>query len=236
MKIENRMTLFLLPGLMCDADVWSHQRQHLSDLADVIIPDFRGYDSLMVMAESVVERAPALFALAGHSMGGRVALEVFRLAPDRISRLALLETGADPLSGGEVEKRQALIDLAREGGMDAVADAWLLPMVHPDRRNDAPLLNDISRMIKRTSVEEFIKQIHALINRPDASRYLKNIECPTLLLAGRHDNLYPVRQHERMLREIPDARLVVIEDAGHMAPMEKPEAVTAAMRKWLTDE
>ena len=234
MKKKPATPLILLPGLMCDADVWGHQREHLADLADIIVPDFRGFDSLTTMAESVLELAPASFALAGHSMGGRVALEVYRLAHDRISRLALLETGADPLDKGETEKRQVLIDLARKGGMDAVADAWLLPMVHPDRRDDTRLLNAITIMIKRTSVEEFIKQMQALINRPDATGNLKNIKCRTLLLAGRYDNLYPVQQLEFMLREIPDARLVVLEDAGHMAPMEKPEVVTNAMRDWLT--
>jgi len=227
------MTLILLPGLMCDADVWEHQRTHLSNLADIIIPDFRGYDSLTAMAESVLEQAPARFALAGHSMGGRVALEIFRLAPDRITRLALLETGADPIGAGEAEKRQFLIDLARDGGMDAVADAWLLPMLHPDRHNDKHLINAITVMIKRTSTDQFIKQVQALINRPDATACLKNIKCKTLLLAGRYDNLYPVQQHESMLREIPGARLVIIENAGHMAPLEKPEAVTNALREWL---
>lgn len=233
LNIEPAPALFLLPGLMCDADVWEHQKTHLSALADIVIPDFRGFDSLTAMAASVLERAPARFALAGHSMGGRVALEVFRLAPGRISRLALLETGADSIAAGEAEKRQILIDLARDGGMDAVAEAWLLPMIHPDRRDDMRLINAITVMIKRTSTEQFIKQVQALINRPDARGYLKNIKCKTLLLAGRHDNLYPVQQHAAMLREIADARLVVIEDAGHMAPMEKPEAVTNAMYEWL---
>ena len=233
LKKDPVTTLLLLPGLMCDADVWQHQAANLADLAHIIIPDFRGFDSLTAMAESVLEQAPERFAVAGHSMGGRVALEVVRLAAGRIVKLALLETGADPLAPGELEKRQALIELARTGGMEAIADVWLPPMLHPDHRHDKALLNAIRVMILRTGPEEFIKQVRALINRPDATDCLPAIQCPTLLLAGRHDDLYPVQQHEFMLNEIADASLAIIEDAGHMAPMEQPDAVTNAMREWL---
>ena len=227
------ITLFLLPGLMCDADVWRHQHTHLADLAHIVAPDFRGYDSLPAMAASVLKTAPERYAVAGHSMGGRVALELWRLAPDRISKLALLETGADPLAPGEAARRQALIVLAQNEGMQALIDFWLPPLLHPDNRGNAELRNAITAMLKRTSVEDFIKQMRALINRPDATACLKQIHCPTLLLAGRHDTLYPVRQLQDMLAEIAQARLVVLEDAGHMAPMEKPEPVTAALREWL---
>jgi len=228
------LTLFLLPGLMCDADVWKHQQTHLADLARIVIPDFRGFDSLQAMAEIVLQTAPDQFAVAGHSMGGRVALELWNLAPARVCKLALLETGADPLAAGEASKRQTLIDLALNSGMQAVADTWLPPMLHPNNRHDRRLLDAITTMILRASVEDFVKQMHALIRRPDASGYLKHISCPTLLLAGRHDNLYPVTQHEQMLNEIANARLVVLEDTGHMAPMENPEAVTATLRSWLS--
>jgi len=226
-------TLFLLPGLMCDADVWRHQNKHLADLVHIIIPDFRGMDSLPDMAMSVLQNAPERYAVAGHSMGGRVALELWRLAPERTSKLALLETGADPLAAGEAEKRQALIDLAQSQGMQTLIDSWLPPLLHPDNRGNAELWNAITTMLNRTSVEDFIKQMRALINRPDATACLQLINCPTLLLAGRHDSLYPVRLHQDMLAEIVQARLVVLEDAGHMAPMEKPEAVTVALRDWL---
>ena len=227
------LTLFLLPGLMCDADVWKHQQAYLTDLAQIVIPDFRGFDSLPAMAAAVLQTAPDRFAVAGHSMGGRVALEVWHLAPNRVSKLALLETGADPLAPGEPIKRQALIDLALTSGMQAVADTWLPPLLHPAHRHDRQLLDAITTMILRTSVEDFIKQIRALIHRPDASGYLKQIHCPTLLLAGRQDNLYPVAQHEQMLEEIAGASLIVLEDAGHMAPIEQPEQVTAVLRDWL---
>jgi len=129
------LTLFLLPGLMCDADVWKHQQTHLADLARIVIPNFRGFDSLPAMAETVLQTAPDQFAVAGHSMGGRVALELWNLAPARVCKLALLETGADPLAAGEASKRQALIDLALNSGMQAVADTWLPSLLHPNNRH-----------------------------------------------------------------------------------------------------
>lgn len=218
---------------MCDETVWKHQQTNLSDLAEIIIPNFRGFDSLTAMAESVLEQAPGQFAVAGHSMGGRVALEVFNFAPEKIIKLGLLETGAHPLVEGEKNTRQSFIDLARTGGMDAVADEWLLPMIHPKHYDDTHLLESIRNMIIRTSVEDFIKQVQALINRPDATKYLDKIECDTLLVAGRHDSLYPVEKHKEMLAVIKKANLVIVEDAGHMATMEKPEEVTNALRNWL---
>lgn len=226
--------LFLLPGLMCDAAVWEHQRANLSDHARIVIPDFRGFDSLTAMAEHVLAAAPDQYAVAGHSMGGRVALELFNLAPARMTRLALLDTGVHPKTIGEQQVRQGYIDLALQGGMGAVADRWIMPMVHPDRLGDTDLIGRIRAMVERTSVEEFTGQIRALLKRPDAGAYLPHIHCPTLLLAGRQDTWSPPDQHESMLQAIPHATLIIIENAGHMAPMERPDGVTAALRDWLT--
>jgi pimeloyl-ACP methyl ester carboxylesterase len=226
-------TLFLLPGLMCDETVWEHQYTHLSDHARIIIPDFRGYNSLTAMARYVLEMAPERYSIAGHSMGGRVALELFNLAPDRMTRLALLDTGVHSQTADEVKIRQSYTDLALTSGMRAVADAWVKPMVHPDRHNDTGLIERITEMVERTSVDEFIWQIRALLNRPDASVYLPLIQCTTLLLVGSHDTWSPPDQHDAMLDKIRGATLTVIEGAGHMTPMEKPEAVTAALHDWL---
>jgi pimeloyl-ACP methyl ester carboxylesterase len=233
MRRGNTTTLYLLPGLMCDAEVWTHQQAHLAGLARIIVPDLRGFDTLPAMAEYILKRAPDHYAVAGHSMGGRVALELWKLAPERIEKLALLETGAGPLAKGEAVKRQALIDLALAGGMQAVAETWLPPLLHPARRRDKRLVNAITAMITRTRVADFVKQMQALIHRPDATGYLQHIQCTTLLLAGGYDALYPVEQHEQMQRLLPHAELVTLDDAGHMAPMETPEAVTAALREWL---
>lgn len=226
-------TLLLLPGLMCDATVWEHQITNLSPHARVIIPDFRGFDSLTAMARHALGMAREKYAVAGHSMGGRVALEMFNLAPERMNRLALLDTGVHPQSPGEKLIRQEYIELAQRGGMKAVADKWIKPMVHPDRHKDKDLIERIAAMVARTTVEEFVGQIHALLKRPDAGAYLPRIKCPTLLLAGRQDNWSPPGQHEAMLKQVTHAAFIIIEDSGHMTPMERPEAVTNALRGWL---
>ena len=228
-------TLFLLPGLTCDEAVWEHQYSHLSDHAKILIPDFRGFDSLTDMARHVLDTAPDRYAVAGHSMGGRVALELFNLAPSRMTRLALLDTGVHPQTPDEVHVRQSYIEKALTGGMRAVADAWIKPMLHPARHTDTALIEKISAMLERTTIDEFIWQIHALLNRPDASVYLPQIRCNTLVLVGSHDTWSPPEQHQDMLEHINNAKLVIIEESGHMAPMEKPEAVTAALRDWLIE-
>ena len=164
-----------------------------------------------------------------------MALELFNLAPERISRLALLDTGVHPKKPGEDQVRQEYIDLALKSGMEAVAEKWIPPMVHPERLGDAELIDAIKAMVERTSVAEFTGQIRALLNRPDAAACLPRITCPTLLLAGRQDSWSPPGQHEAMLQQIPHARLVIIENSGHMTPMERPEAVTAALQDWLVN-
>jgi pimeloyl-ACP methyl ester carboxylesterase len=231
--MNEKTSLFLLPGLMCDATVWQDQMSGLEDIALMSVPDFRGHDSLVGMARAVLDQAPARFALAGHSMGGRVALEVYRLAPERVERLALLDTGVHPVSEGEQEKRQVYLDLARSQGMQAVADAWIPPMIHPARQDDAQLLQQIETMVLRTTAAAFEGQIKALLQRQDASPVLPSIGCPCLLLCGRADSWSPPEQHREIGNRIAGAELVIIEGAGHMATMEQPAAVSNALRLWL---
>ncbi|OGT70521.1 MAG: hydrolase [Gammaproteobacteria bacterium RIFCSPLOWO2_02_FULL_56_15] len=231
--MPQKIPLLLLPGLMCDADVWRRQIDSLADIADPIVPDFRGLDSLEAMARKSLAMAPERFAMTGHSMGGRVALEVYRLAPERVLRLALLDTGVHPATAEEPAKRQVYLDLAANQGMEGVAAAWMPPMVHPDRQADRELLEAIRRIITRTSVAEFEGQIRALLQRPDATPILARIQCPTLLLCGRADAWSPPEQHAAIARQISSATLVIIENAGHMITMEQPEAVSLALRAWL---
>jgi pimeloyl-ACP methyl ester carboxylesterase len=229
-----KQTLFLLPGLLCDERVWAHQVQQLSGLVDIRIPDFSQHDSLDAMADAVLHQAPTHFYVAGHSMGGRVALQILSKAPDRILKLGLLDTGTHAAKPGEAEKRQVLIDLASREGMAALARAWAPPMVHPARYHDAALMDAIYAMVENYSVSSFRKQVNALLNRPDALPFLAKAPANTLVLCGREDAWSPPEQHEVISRALPDQPPVtIIDNAGHMAPMERPEAVTAALRKWL---
>lgn len=232
------MNLLLLPGLMCDAAVYAPLRPQLDAAAACTIPDYADATSLGEMAERVLAGAPPTFALAGHSMGGRVALEIVRRAPDRVERIALLDTGcrARPAGApGEEEKarRYALLALARAEGVRAMAREWVRPMVHPDRLADGALLDAILDMFARRSAEQFAGQIEALLARPDATTLLRSIACPALVLCGGDDGWSTPAQHEEMATLIPRARLVVIDHCGHMATMERPREVGAALLAWL---
>jgi pimeloyl-ACP methyl ester carboxylesterase len=232
-----RPCVVLLPGLLCDEAVWTAQRAALG-LAECFVPSYGELSSITAMADRVLESAPApRFALAGHSMGGRVALEVVRLAPQRVERLALLDTGMDPLAPGaageqERAKRMALLGLAREKGMRAMGSEWARGMVHPSRL-DAPLFQEILDMIERQTLAIFEAQISALLNRPDAREVLRGLRCPTLLACGRQDAWSPLSRHEQMHALVPGSRLVAIEDSGHMSTMEQPGAVSQALLEWM---
>lgn len=222
--------LYLLSGLLCDQTVWQAQIDNLNDICDVRAVDFQGFDDLTAMAQSVLDQAPEVFSLAGHSMGARVALEILRLAPQRVERLALLDTGAHPVKPGEKESRQKLLELARAHGMGALANQWLPPMMSPENTS---LLEPLKAMVGSMSVETFEGQVRALLNRPDASLQLSSIHCPVLVGVGREDAWSNLAQHEILAAAIKDARLVVFERSGHMAPYEAPVAVSNAMREWL---
>ncbi len=233
-----RDPLLLVPGLMCDAAVWQPLLPSLQAGRECRVIDHGLADSLTQMAWQLLDAAPERFALAGHSMGARVALEVLRVAPERISRVALLDTGYLARAAGaageqEAHKRQALLDVARSQGVRAMAAQWVQGMVHPERLQDAELLDAIVMMFERKSVDVFESQIRALLQRPDASDVLRAIRVPTLVLCGRQDGWAPVSQHAAMHALIPGAAFEVIEDAGHMAPMERPQAVAGALLRWL---
>lgn len=230
--------LVLLPGLLCDEAVWKGQIDALSDIAACTCMDWGRLDSILAMAERVIRLAPDEFSLAGHSMGGRVAFQVVRMVPKRVKRLALFNTGADARPPGEAgveeeRKRRALLDIARTQGMRAFAMQWLPPMMKAGRMNDKALVEAIVQMLERKNADIYEMQMLALLGRPDANPVLPTIECPTLLLSGCEDSWSPPSRHEEMAAKIPNSRVVTIPDAGHMAPMEQPEAVAAAMREWL---
>ncbi|MGF6963062.1 pimeloyl-ACP methyl ester carboxylesterase [Paraburkholderia sp. WC7.3g] len=189
------------------------------------------------MAQFVLDSVPGRFAVAGHSMGGRVAFEVVRLAPSRVTRLALLDTGYQARQNGpagEEEKtsRLRLLDIASREGMRAAGIEWTLGMVRTETL-DTPVYQAILDMIERSSPDLFEAQIHALLTRPDATPVLSEIRCPTLLLCGREDRWSPVARHEVMHKAIENSVMCVVEEAGHMVTMEQPAAVNAALRDWL---
>jgi len=226
--------LLLLPGLICDARIWAPQVERLR--AHRAVHAMNGYgdaDSFAVMADRVLATAPPCFALAGHSMGGRVALEIVRRVPERVAGLALVSTGVHPPKAGEAEKRFALLARGVEQGMDALIDAWLPPMVWEPNRQLPGLMHALARMCADIGLETFERQIHALLGRPEVESLLPAIGCPTLVAVGAHDEWASPAQHRAIAAAIPGSTLAIIEEAGHMLPVERPDGMTDALVSWL---
>jgi pimeloyl-ACP methyl ester carboxylesterase len=231
-------SLVLVPGLMCDETVWLHQIATLGRGRSIQVATHALSDSLGLMAERILDSAPPRFALAGHSMGGRVALEVVARAPARVSRLALLDSGYEALAPGEAGEReragrQRLLDIAKRDGMLAMARDWARGMVHPARLTDPSLMDSIHSMIARATIAQFDAQIRALLARPDRTDLLASLRVPTLVLCGHDDKWSPLARHVEMARLVRGSQLVDVPDCGHMSTMERPEAITAALLAWL---
>jgi pimeloyl-ACP methyl ester carboxylesterase len=230
--------LVLLPGFLCDRTVWQDQIAALSDVAECTCADYGMLDSIPAMAQSVLRHAPDRFSVAGHSMGGRIAFEIFRLAPDRVRRLAVFDSGSAARSAGEVgqqeeRNRRHLLGIARSEGMRTMALQWVQGMVAPRRLQDRALIESIVQMFERKPPDVFEAQMNALLGRPDATPVLAQIRCPALILTGREDAWSPPATHQLMAGAISGAKLVIVPDSGHMSTMEQPAAVAQAMREWL---
>jgi pimeloyl-ACP methyl ester carboxylesterase len=230
--------VWLLPGLMCDYAFWAPWVSSLPPSVNCEVVDYGDANTITSMAEAALGMAPPRFALAGHSMGGRVALEVMRLAPERVQKLILMDTGylaLAPGEKGEAEKagRLALMAVARDEGVRAMCQQWVKGMVHPSRVNDAALLDPIIDMFARKTSARFERQQHALLNRPDATPVLAGLSLPTLLLCGRQDAWAGVAQHEAMQALAPHSALSVVDGAGHMVLMEQPLPTITALNKFL---
>ena len=226
--------LILIPGLLCDATVWQPFLEKIDNKASVA--DLTSQDDLTKMAKDCLNLHAGSLEVAGHSMGARVAIEMARLAPERIQRMALLDTGIHPLREGEREKREAVVKFAYDKGMEALADKWLAGMVYEPNQQNSTLMQNLRDMVLQCDTDLHARQIQALTNRPDASRHLAGVKCPVLLVVGRQDQWSPVSQHEDMLDLLPDARLEIIDNAGHFAPLEQGKIVAELLFDFFTGE
>jgi pimeloyl-ACP methyl ester carboxylesterase len=231
--MAERIPLALCPGLLLDQRLWKHQIPALADVAECRVPDFSTQDSIGAMARAVLKLMPQRFALAGLSMGGYVALEVVAQAPERVTHLALLDTRAVTDTPEEAARRRGLMELSQKGRFKGVTPKLLPLLLHPANLKNEKLTRLVMDMAESIGREGFLRQQKALLNRADRSRQLPTIVQPTLVLCGRQDALTPLPLSQAMARAIPDAKLVVVEDSGHLTPMEQPEAVNRALREWL---
>jgi len=225
--------LILLPGLLCDEALWAHQTRYLAEVADVTVADLTGRDSVSELAADVLATTPPRFAVAGLSMGGYVALEIVRQAPERVVKLALLDTNARADTDKQRRRRRGLMALADRGEFRGVTPRLLPMLIHPDRIGEEALTSEVMAMAERVGRDAFQRQQKLIMDRPDSRPGLSSLRLPTLVLCGRQDAISTLEMHVEMAEAIPGARLAIVEECGHLAALERPHATTALMRDWL---
>jgi pimeloyl-ACP methyl ester carboxylesterase len=229
-----KTNLVLVPGLLCTRALWEPQIAALGDIADITVADHTRHDTMDAIARSILAAAPERFALAGLSMGGFISYAILRQAPQRVTRLALLDTGYRADTPERKDQRLRRNELARREGAGAVQDELMPLLIHKDRLGDKAFTALVRQMAVDTGTEALVRQHAALMGRPDSRPFLASIKCPTLVLVGREDALTPVDIAQEIVAGIPGARLEIIPDCGHLSTMERPEAVNRALRAWLT--
>lgn len=233
--------LLLVPGLLCSPRLFAPQLAALSDIAEIVVPDWRTaplsiFDSWESTARWVLDRIPpGSFALAGLSLGGMIGVEIMQFAADRVTKLALLDTGMRGQNDIEQATRRARIRLANEGRFELVLGLQLARFLPAYRLSDKKLVDEVMTMCLETGVEIYKRQEELAANRVDRRPDLPRIKCPTVVVCGRDDMATPLAFSEEIAAGIKGSELIVVEECGHLVTMEKPEETNAILRKWLTD-
>jgi pimeloyl-ACP methyl ester carboxylesterase len=231
---SDNLPIVLVAGLNCSARLYADQIPALWQFGPVIVADHRRDDSMMAMANRILAAAPPRFALAGLSMGGYIACEILRQAPQRVAKLALLDTGARGEAPERTEQRKPLLELARTGRFAEILEAQYPLLVHRSRHGDAALKAIVRAMNEETGAEAYLRQQKAIMSRPDSRPGLAAITCPTLVLVGDSDEATPPDLAREMATGIRGSRLVVVPDCGHLSTLERPEPVTKALIEWMS--
>jgi pimeloyl-ACP methyl ester carboxylesterase len=229
--MKDSLTTVLVPGLFCTPHLYAEQIPALWQFGPVTIADHRRDESMAAIAQRILASAPPQFALAGLSMGGYIALEVMRQAPERVAKLALLDIAARPDTPEQTKVRNEQIELASQGGYGKIVRAALPMLLH--RQTDEALRNAVLQMAEESGADAFIRQQRAIIGRADSRPLLASIRCPTLIIVGEQDRLTPLDRSQEMANGIAGSRLVVIPECGHIATLEQPQLATAALVEWL---
>jgi len=227
------LPIVLIPGLLCSPRLYGEQLPDLWRFGPLFIADHTRDDSVAGMARRILDAAPPRFALAGLSMGGYVAFEIMRISPERVARLALLDTSARADTPEQSDRRRAQIALAKSGRFGEVLDQLFSVWVHRARRSDEALRRIVQRMAEETGTEAFARQQTAILTRPDSRPGLAGIRCPTLVLVGDGDEATPPDRAAEIANGIAAARLVTIPESGHLSPLERPQHVTRALTDWM---
>lgn len=231
--MTERIPLLLLPGLLNDAELWSAQSAALSDIADCMVGDQTRGETMQAVVEDVLAQAPQRFALAGFSLGGFVAQQILRVAPERVLRLALIDTSIHADSPERAAQRQSQRASVRlPGAFHGFGDKLMRSYIDASRLDDYVLVQRVRDMTARLGAEVFLRQ--SALDRIDGHDVLASYRDPLLILCGANDRITPLAISEEMHALAPGSTLVVLPDCGHLAPMEKPEEVSAAMREWLS--
>jgi len=231
--MASTLPLVLVPGLLCSARVYAPQIAALWPFGPVTVADHRRDDTMAAIAARILANAPPRFALAGLSMGGYIAFAMMRQAPQRIAKLALLDTSARPDMPEQTAEREKFISMSEAGQFADVAAVLTLRYLHRNRHSDETLKAIIRDMAAENGTETFVRHLRAIMSRPDSRPLLAAIRCPTLVLVGDGDELLPPALAKEIAAGIPGARLVIVPDCGHLCTLEKPEPVNAALAEWL---
>jgi pimeloyl-ACP methyl ester carboxylesterase len=233
--MTNPIPLLLIPGLLCDADLWQNQINHLKDIADITVANTTCPDNIKDIAARVLAFSPPQFALAGLSMGGYVSLEIMRQAPQRVLKLAIFDSSARADTPEQQKRRRILLAMSREGQFKGVTPRLLPLLIHPDRIADTALTTIISNMAERVGRAAFQNQQTAILNRIDSRPFLKRITCPTLIVGGVQDAISPPELLQELADGIVNSQLELIDRCGHLSTLEQPDQVNHLMYHWLLE-
>jgi pimeloyl-ACP methyl ester carboxylesterase len=231
--MDNSMPILLVPGLVSSPRIYAPVVPALWRFGPVTVANHIRDDNMALIARRILAEAPPRFALAGHSMGGYIAFEIMRQAPERVAKLALINTQARPDTPEATVRRRGMIARATGGEYRAVLDELFPGFVHPSRRDDASLRQLVYDMGDDVGVQAFVRQQMAVISRPDSRPILAAIKCPTLVLSGDEDNIIPNSLSVEMANNIRNAELVILPNCGHLPQPEQPQATADVLVEWL---